>query len=833
MNTSASSRSKLTNAERRKDGFAALSRDCGFSFRQFRRAPILVAGIVLSLGFGIGASGTVFSWMEGTVLDPLPSVHDVGRLISVRPDARHGAAVSVAEFNEWRAEMRTVSDLVATSITLFAVQPNPGALGPGSHPLFGMYVSAGYFELLGVRASLGRTFIPEEDREGAGPVAVLSDAAWKRYFGGSSQVIGREVRINGRLARLVGVAPANFGGNLSIAAFDIWLPLHAQAEMHAARADVWHQRDVRWLDVIGRLRDGVTLAQADAEIRAIARRQAATFVENRGREAHAAPLDLGEAAQLKPVFTALVVVMAFVVLLICANVANLLLARAATRSRELAVRLSLGASRGRLVRQLMTESVLLATLGAALGLVLAVLGYHMLWIFVPESSIPIHPQWELNARFLGFVGGLAGACVIAFGLAPAVAGSRVELVETLKNGARGTGGRKSRMRTYLVVVQFALAMSALVSAAMFLRFDRSLRALALGFRGGDRVLLIETDMALAGYREVAKWQQTLEVASERVSALPQVESTALANFVPLGLVGYFRKTVEIPGHHVLSGDADRVLVDGVSAGYFDLMRIPIVQGRAITTEDRVDSRRVVVINQAFATRYFPDRTPLGQTIRLDSVEHVVVGVTPTGRYDYRSVERGDTPVAYFALAQQPSSFVTLHVRTRTDPLTASNDIRQAVWSVDPNISFLKAKTLDAHVGVAFALAHSAAAVLACLAGAALLLASMGLFSVVSYGVALRTKEIGIRIAIGATRTTVMRMIVLDAVRLGAYGSVAGTAVAGAISIMLRSRITRLPAAAPTEFLLPLIALVISATIAALVPGWRAASVDPARTLRTD
>ena len=812
---------------------SAIWRDLVFGARQFKRSPALAAGIVLSLGFGIGASGTVFSWMEGTVLRPLPAVHDVDRLITVRPELRNGFSISATEFDEWRAQMRTVTDLVAVSLDVFGIRTDIDAPNAATEPLYGMYVSTGYFQLLGLRPMLGRAFVAEDDSPNAPVVAVLSHSAWIKHFAGSPNVIGRKLRVNGELAQIIGIAPRTFGGHLSVAALDIWIPLHGKEKLHAATANVWHTRDARWLDVIGRLRDGVTLAQADAEVRAIARRQAATFVENRGRGAHATPLDMGEATMLMPLFIALVIVMAFVVLLICANIANLLLARAAARTREMAVRISLGASRARLVRQLLSESAILATLGGTLGLTLALVGHKALWFFIPNVSIPLRPQWELNARFLETVVGIAAGSVVAFGLAPALVGSRFDVVVALRGGSQRGESAKGRLRGNLVIAQFVLALSALMCSTMFLRYHRNVRSIDVGYHDGDRVLLMRANMAISGYRDAREWQQALDRSVEHISTIPGVESAAIATFVPLGLGGYIRQPLEIAGRTTPPGEEDRVLSSGVTPAYFALMRIPIVRGRAITRDDDGTRPPAVVINEAFASRYLSGKAPIGRTVKLSGAEHTIVGMTANGHYDYRNIEDGNTPIVYYALEQQPSPFVTFHVRTRMDPLSMVPAVRGAVLSADSTLAVFSPATLVEESSVAFAVTRSAASILGVLASAALLLASMGLFSVISYSVALRTHEIGIRMALGATRAAVVQMFVVQTSRLMGYGAAVGLAVAGAFSMLLRSRIAHLPASSLTDFAVPIVLLGLSALVATLVPARAAAAIDPARTLRAE
>jgi len=384
-----------------------------------------------------------------------------------------------------------------------------------------------------------------------------------------------------------------------------------------------------------------------------------------------------------------------------------------------------------------------------------------------------------------------------------------------------------------VVTQFALALSVLVATALFLRRDRAVTAMDLGFRGGDRVLLVQTDMSLGGYADSALWRQSVERAAEEIANEPGVERVALASFVPLSLTGYSRTGVMVPSVQPKPGSVDRVLTNGVSDSYFDLMGIPILEGRAFNAGDTPDDPLVVVVNQAFAERYFVAQPVLGRTFTLGRNPVVIVGVTRNGRYDYRDIDNAGMPLVYYAWHQSPSDFVTIHVRTRRDPLSLAGRVRSIIREVDPKIVLLPPTTLREATGVPFAISRSALEVLSVLGLAALLLASMGLFSVMSYAVSLRTREMGIRAALGATGSRIVALILRGALRLVLAGTVAGVAAAMLMVMALRSRVPLLPAARVPEFGVPVLLLAVAALIAGLIPARRAARVDPARTLRTD
>ena len=831
----------------RRDRIGEWMRDLRFACRQLRRSPGFAAAIVLSLGFGIGASATVFSWMEGLVLRPFPAVQGVDRLISVRPERRNGFGISIPELEDWRSRAHTVSELTAISLAFFAVRTQGAATAGAGYPVYGAYVSANYFDLLGVRAASGRVFRRDEDLVGAAPVAVISDALWRQQLGGSSDVVGQTIRANGYPVRVIGVAPPNFAGTVAGAKFDLWLPLSARPLLVPAEADRWRQRDFRWLDVIGRLTPGASVREAHAEFTALGRWQASEFAENRGRGAQATPLDIGTAKELEPLLLALVVITGLVILLICANVANLLLARAAARHRELAVRLAIGASRWALVRQLMVESTLLAGAGALIGSGIAASGQKLLGALTPTSSVTLGAQSGLDANFVVFIVAITTGAVLAFGLAPALIGSRLSLSDTLKYGARSIGVRNSRLRGWLVVAQFAFALSSLVCAALVLKRDRLVRAMDFGLREPESVLLVQMEQTTSGYADARVWERTVDLALARVAAVPGVRAATFASFVPLGFVGYARRPVSLSGREsdatarrsqpfgsvFDSNGSNRVLLSAVAPGYFALMRIPIRAGRAIDEDDRRGRQRVAVVNEAFASRYFERESPLGKMFVLDGDSLAIVGVAANGKYDYRTIDEPSEPLVYYAWKQAPHNFVTIHVRSAGDALALSSAVRAAILSVDPNIMLLAPVTLAEYASVPFFPSRSAVIVLSILSSAALLLASMGLFSVIAYGVAVRTREVGIRMALGASRSRVVGLFMGASVRLIAVGTATGVASAAIFTLTLRSQVTQLPRPDLDEFLVPAIVLALAAIAAGLIPSFRAASIDPANTLREE
>jgi len=820
-----------SRVQQRREWLRCAWRDVVFAARQFRRSPLFVAGVVLSLGFGIGVSSTVYSWTRGMLLRPLPAVRDVEQLVTVRPDVQSGFGISVDEYREWRDQARSLSSLAALSMSLFAVEPTPSP-AHNSVPLYGMFVSGNYFDVLGVATAQGRALRPEDDVEEMPLVAVIGDFAWRRHFDSAPDVVGRMMRINGQLVRIVGIAPPDFIGNFAMARFDLWVPLTARPSLIPFERDTWKQRDSRWLDALGRLAPGASLAQADREVRAIATRQAEMFTENRGRGARAIPLDTGSVRYVAPLLAGLISLTLLLVLLVCSNVSNLFLTRGAARARELALRVSLGAARRRIVGQLLIESGVLAIVGAAVGLGIASFGHRFLDSLMPTTAIPLVVRSSLDLPFFTFVVGVTSVCLLASALVPALVSSRVAVMDSLRNGGGGTS-RGGPLRSAFVVAQFAFAVAILACAALFLRRNQDVHDLDLGYRNEDNILLVQAEMSLAGYADRERWRRAMELATEGIGELPDVQSAALGSFVPLGMMGYVRLAIGIHGRPEPNDTAERVLTNGVSPNYFDLMAIPVVAGRGFTVHDRPGQPAVVVVNEAFADRFFHDVAPLGRTFTLGDRAVTVVGVVRNGRYDYREVDNAKLPLVYYAWSQMPSPFVTIHVRTAGNPLAHLADVRDALRSVDPALPVLTPMTLREYTRVAFAVANSGLRVLIVLGLSAVLLASLGLFSVVSYGTSQRTRELGIRMALGATRSSIGALVLRGAFQPVAIGAAIGLVAALLLITLMQSRIDQLPAPRLFELAGPTFVLTLSAIAAVLIPARRAASLDPARILRAD
>jgi predicted permease len=811
-----------------------LRADLRHALRVVRGAPAFSSAVILCLAFGIGASTTVFSWMEGLVLRPLPAVHDVERLVTIRWDAPPtGLVVSYPDYRDWRDRTQSLTGLAALNLHLFGVRTDPRSPSSAVLPVYGVFVTGNYFDVVGVRVARGRTFRAADESPASGTVAIVSYRFWQVYLAGAEDAIGREITVNGRPATIVGIVPPSFGGTHAGVSFDIWVPATRRVTLIPSERDRLEAREVRWLDLIGRLRPGSTITEATAEFAEIGRQSSRTFPENRGRSVRVQPLDIGSASQLTSLFASLVGITALVLLIVCSNIANLLVVRGTARRAEISLRLSLGATRARIIRQLMTENLLLAVAGAAVGVLLAAWGRGMITGIMPVTSVPLSFQTPLDIRVLTFVAVVTCSALLLFGLWPAIACAQVTLAGSLTGGGRGTRHPGFRLRAALVVTQVALCVVALVCTGLFLRRADYVRRLDTGFSDPARVLLLQTEMSLAGRGDLAAWQRTLDDIITRVRELPGVRAASLATFVPLGFVGYTAVDVQVEGYTPGDGESMRYLVNGVSPDYFATMGIPIRQGRPITAEDTSDRPDVAVVNEAFVRRFWKDQFPIGRRMTFDGRQLTVVGVAADGKYDYKQIDAPTPPLIYYAVRQSPSGFVTLHVRTAGNPSALIASVRGAVGAVDPLIPLLAPVTLKDYASLPMFPSQLGVAVLGVLSTAAVLLSAMGLYGLIAYSVAQRRRETGIRLALGAPPPQILGMFLREAVLLTAAGTVVGTGTSLVAATILRSQLPYLPAPDVTSLLAPCAVLALVGSIAGVVPARRAARMNAVELLKVE
>ncbi len=826
-----------------------LLQDLRYSLRMLAKNPGFAAVAVLTLALGIGANSAIFSLINALLLRPLP-VEKPQELVALYTSDYSGplyGASSYPDYVDFRDRNDVFSGLVAYSVTPFSL-----STGGESERVFGEVVSGNYFSVLGVHPALGRSFLPEEDRTpGAHAVAVVSHDLWQRRFSGDPALIGKTVHLNGYPFTIVGIAPAGFPGLFRGLVADLWVPLMMQAQALPGSHDLT-ERGNRSLFImgrlkLGRLKPGATIEQAQARFQALAAQLRESYHDhwtNVRNEARAVTLVPESAARIFPeartpvtIFMALLMTVVGLVLLIaCANVANLMLARASARRKEIAIRLALGAKRGQLIQQLMTESLLLSLLGGMAGLLLAWWGLDLLMAFKPPVPVPIALDLGLDWRVLGFTFGVAVLTGILFGVAPAIAASRPDLVAALKDGsgATGAGPHKARLRQAFVIAQVTLSLVLLIGSGLFLRSLQNASSIDVGF-DPNNVLVMSVDLRLQGYKE-ATGQAFYRQWLARAQSLSGVAAVSLTKELPLGLGGS-RRGITIEGYAARTGEDLEVNTTSVGPGYFEAMRIPMLRGRSFAERDAEGAPGVVIINEAFARRYWPGQEPLGKRLQMGSRNNAdapyleVVGVVKDGKYVTLGEEA--RPFFYLPLLQDYDSSATLIVRAAGNPLALLPALRAEVQTLDKNLPVYDVKTMTQHLALALLPARLAGAVLGVFGLVALGLAALGLYGVMSYTVTQRMREIGIRVALGAQARDVLKLVIKQGLSLTMIGVGIGLVVSLALTRLVSSLLFGLSATDPLTFALIVLLLTFVALLACYLPARRAMKVDPMVALRCE
>ena len=811
-----------------------LWQDLRYGLRMLIKSPGFTLVAVVALALGIGANSTIFSFINGLLLRPIAGVSAPERLVAVyTSDYSSGpyGGSSYLDYVDFRDQADAFAGLAAYEETVMNVAGDDAA-----ERLGGAYVTGNYFDVLGVGARAGRTLTPaDDDKPGAHPVAVISAGLWRRRFGADPQVIGQTLTLGGRAFTIIGVAAEDFHGLRMGTPPEFWLPMMEDSpNMLSARGN-------RGLEIIGRLKEGVTLAQARAQISAVGARLAQSYPDtNLGtleRPHEPRPMTVVRAARVEPeaqkniwfMSALLMSAVGLVLLIACANVANLLLARAAARRREIAIRLAIGAGRWRLVRQLLTESVLLAALGGTAGLLLALWAIDVLPTFFPPSEAT-GLDLSLDWRVLTFTCAVTLVTGVLFGLVPALQATRPELTAALKDdvGGAGHGLRRFSLRGALVVAQLSLSLVLLIGAGLCLRSLRRAVAFDPGFAAQNILLAsLETNGAgLAKAQGQAFYQQTLE----RIGNLPGVRAATLTRVVPVSGGGQ-RRGIDIAGYQPRPNEDTETNTNVVGPDYFSTMEIPVVHGRAFGAQDVEGAPPVVVVNEEFARRYFPGRAAVGQRLRwnANSPYMEIVGVARNAKY--RSLREQPLPFIYIPLAQEYQRGMTLVVRTSGDPAALAAAVRNVVRALNKNVPVFAVTTMSEHIGAALAADKMIAALLSLFGGAALLLAAVGIYAVVAYSVAQRTHEIGIRMALGAQAGDIARLIVGQGLALILAGTGLGLALALALTRVLASLLFDVSVTDPLTFAAVALLLACIALLACYIPARRAMKVDPMIALR--
>jgi predicted permease len=824
--------------------FDDFGKDLRFAVRMLVKNRGFSAVAVISLALGFGLNTTIFTVVNAILLNPLP-VRDVSRLVEldtvdtktkVTQTNFDKLGMSFPNFEDYRRQNEVLTDVVAW-LTL------PVTWSGGAEPrqVQASLVSANYFDVLGLVPAAGRFFFRDEDtKPNSNTVAVISYALWTNKFGSDPSVVGKTVILNATPYTVIGIAPRGFKGAISIGSSEqVWIPTSMEEQVLAGFfVENFHDRRLLSMTTFGRLKPGMGIKQAEASLQTIASRLEGEYPkDNAGRSVVLTPLaetavGVNQHDQFALAGATMLVAVGLVLLIACANLANLLLAQAARREKEMTVRAALGAGRGRLLRQLLTESMLLSLAGAVVGLVLAYWGRGLLWSYRPSFIQQNDVDLALDSHVLLFTLGIALLTGALFGAAPAIKASSPDLADTLKAGGRGNsvGWRNNPLRSLLVVVETALALVALVGAGLFIRSQQNAQKIDPGFES-EKLFVMAVDLGALHYKE-GQAQQFYRSVVERASSAPGVQSATIAANFPMG--GGFSRTVFPEGQDEASGYRGTLTTtDSVAPNYFDTLRIPILEGHAFSDNDRKETRQVAVVSDAMAKHFWPNESAVGKRFHFfgDTGLREIVGVS--GNSVQGQIGDPPQPVVYLPMTQEYSPFATVQVRTTGDPDAVVGSVRSVVQALDTNLAITNVQTIREIMNQALWAPRMGAALLTLFGGLALVLAAVGVYGVLSYSVNQQRHEIGIRRALGAQEADVIRLVAGQGMRLAVAGLVLGLLLSGFFARLLASLLFGVSAMDPWTFLGVTTVLLVVALVACYIPARRALQVDPLVALRYD
>jgi putative ABC transport system permease protein len=822
-----------------------LLQDIRYAVRMLTKNPGFSAIAILSLALGIGANTTIFTVVNAILLNPLP-VKDISRVVEVDTiDTKtHVTAannvklgMSYPNFQDYARQTQLFSAMTCL------VGPFPLTWSGGAEPrqLQGQMVSASYFDLLGLRPAAGRFFLPDEDtKPGGNNVAVLSYSLWTNKFGAKADAVGQILTLNATPYTIIGVAPRGFKGTFTFnPAEEVWIPVSMYPQALAGFfKDNFNDR--RFLATIsyGRLRDGISLPAAEASLKTVAAGLESAFPkDNAGRSVVLTPLaeaavGVNNRGQFTLASGLMMGIVGLVLLIACVNLANLLLAQAASREKEISVRAAMGASRGRVMQQLLTESLVLAFFSALVGLAIAYSGRTLLWSFRPPFIADSDLDLGFDSRVLLFTLSIALLTAVLIGVAPALKAARANLIEVLKVGGRGNtvGWASSPFRSMLVVTEIALALVALIGAGLFIRSMQNAQRIDPGFESTN-LFMFNFDLGALHYDE-GRGQQFFRAAIERAKSAPGVESATIADAPPLVGAGGFSRTIFPEGQDETSGYRGTLTqLNNITPNFFETLRIPLAAGREFNDSDRVTTKPVAIASEAMAKHFWPNEDAVGKRFHFfgDPTLREIVGVVRNTVVN--NIGEDPQPLAYLPLAQNYSPAVTLQVRTAGRPEALISAVRAQVQSLDNNLALTNVQTIGEVIGQGLWAPRMGAAMLAIFGGLALILAVIGVYGVLSYSVNQQTREIGIRMAMGAQTGRVLRLVVGQGMRLAAAGLVLGLIVAFAAMRVMSTLLFGVSAHDPITFIGVTLVLATAAVLACYIPARRATKVDPIIALR--
>ena len=811
--------------------------DIRYGARLLLKSPGFTLIAVLTLALGIGANTAIFSVVNFVLLRPLPYANSDQLVMIWERNLKKGwseSPTSSANFVDFRTSARNLE------VAAFTDTNGNFNLTGGDQPerVAGLRVSANLFPLLGVNPGRGRLFLPQEDQPGAGHVLILSYGLWQRTFAANANLINQTIQLNSQSYTVVGIMPPDFkfppafsavvgSSEESVSNADLWVPLTTD--------DIPLVRDRRDLKMMGRLKPGVTVAQAQADLNAIASRLDREFPDvNGGIETHVIPLREQVTGDISLALFVLMTAVALVLLIACANVANLLLAKATGRQKEIAIRTALGATRLRILRQLLTESVLLGLLGGLLGLLFAVIGAETLIAFV-TTNIPKLKDFTFDATVLLFTLLIALVTSLFFGLAPAIDASKPNLNEALKEGGRSSSGSASRqrLRDFLVITEVALAVILVTASGLMFRSFLRLQGVNPGFNPKNLITL-EVELPDAKYHAAQQQQNFQQQLLQRLTTIPGVQSAAAVDNVPFG-VNAFNTSFMIEGRPVPAvTERPRAFYRVISPNYFRTMGIPFRRGNEFTDRDSAEMPGVAIINETATRKYWPGEDPIGRKIKRGRPESknpwvTIVGIA--GSASQLSLREESQPEIYVPFLQNTTLNFSLVVRTASDPKTITGAIRKEVWATDKDLPVSNMKLMDELISNSTAQPRFYVILLTVFAALALILAAVGVYGVMAYSVTLRTRDIGIRMAVGAQPMDIFKHVIGHALMLASIGLVIGLVLAGTSTLVMKSLLFGISTADPLTLIVTALILLAVALLASYLPARKATKVDPMVALR--